>query len=126
MTDVSIAQILAHFRDLVESVDQAVINAARAQEDAEQAHRVHVETAGSTSDSQMRHAIVQARTAAEKAGKTSRLLAEAAGHFTNYINIIAPGTVPDRVSAPEATPTGERITSEAGERATFNSLFNRA
>lgn len=73
----------------------------------------------------MRHAIVQARTAAEKAGKTSRLLAEAAGHFTNYINIIAPGTVPDRVSAPEATPAGERLTSEA-ERSTASSFYKSA
>jgi hypothetical protein len=96
MTTVSIAQIVSHFRELVGIIDQAVIAATRAQEDAHQAQIAYTEATRGSSNREARQAVVQSRTAVEKAGKTARLLAEASNHFTSYINIIAPGTVPDR------------------------------
>lgn len=60
--------------------------------------------------------IVDSRTAAQKAGKTARLLAEAGNAFTEYINTIAPGTVPAGYSVPETMPDGEALLTEAAER----------
>lgn len=46
----------------------------------------------------------------------ARLLAEAASAFVDYLNVIAPGTAPIRYSAPEATPSGERLVEDATSR----------
>ncbi len=106
-------EVIAQFRKLLGVIDETAVNAKRAQEDAERARSAYVEASRGTSDQLMGKAVVNSRTAAEKAGKTARLLSEAADHFATYINIIAPGTVPPRMSAPEATPSGEQVAEEA-------------
>ncbi|GAB3972354.1 hypothetical protein V1634_07580 [Plantactinospora veratri] len=116
MTDVSVASVVAQFRAILGIIDEAAVGAARAQEEAEQSRAAYAEVSQGTADRLMRKAVEDSRTAAEKAGKTARLLSEAAEHFTTYVNIIAPGTVPPRSSAPEAMPEGERVVSDAMAR----------
>ncbi|GAA3725473.1 hypothetical protein GCM10022225_02960 [Plantactinospora mayteni] len=116
MARVSVGDVVAQFRAVLGIVDEAAIGAARAQREAEQTQAAYAEVSQGTADRLMRKAVVDSRTAAEKAGKTARLLSEAAEHFTTYVNIIAPGTVPPRSSAPEAIPEGERVVSDAMAR----------
>lgn len=114
MTD-ALGEVLAHLRQLIGVADEAAVLAQRAQADAQEAQDAYVEAGIGSSRPDIRKANADARTAAEKAGKTARLLAEAASAFTDYINIIVPGTVSARHSAPEAMPTGERLAEEAGD-----------
>ncbi|MEN3608240.1 hypothetical protein AAH979_01705 [Plantactinospora sp. ZYX-F-223] len=109
MADTSIGDVVAGFRTVIGIIDEAAVTAKRAAENARQAQAEYTEASHGTDDRSMRKAVVDTRTAAEKAGKTARLLSEAAEHFTTYVNIIAPGTVPPRSSAPEATPGGDKL-----------------
>ncbi|MEO3926029.1 hypothetical protein ABGB07_19480 [Micromonosporaceae bacterium B7E4] len=116
MANVSVGDVVARFRTVLGIIDEAAVGAARAQKEAEQARAAYTEVSQGTADQLMRKAVADSRTAAEKAGKTARLLSEAAEHFSTYVNIIAPGTVPPRSSAPEAIPEGERVVSDAMAR----------
>lgn len=107
-----VAQLLA----VRERLDRAVVTATRAQADAEQA-LAHLSTVGGgTSDRDLAAAVVDARTAGEKAGRYARLLATATEHLTTYINVIAPGSTPTNSPADTAAPSGERLVSEAERR----------
>ncbi|MGX7670753.1 hypothetical protein [Plantactinospora sp. DSM 117369] len=123
MANTSVGDVVAGFRTVIGILDEAAVTAKRAEEEARQAQAEYTEASRGTDDRSMRKAVVDTRTAAEKAGKTARLLSEAAEHFTAYVNIIAPGTVPPRSSAPEAMPDGERTTTEAMDRRTRATSF---
>jgi hypothetical protein len=112
----SVADVLAQLRELLAVIDQAAVTAARAQTDAQEAQRAYHEAGTGTKNTHINQAITQARTAGEKTGKIARLLGEAASAYADYINTIAPGTLPARHSAPEAMPTGEQLLDEAEER----------
>jgi hypothetical protein len=94
-------------------IDLAAVNASRARDEANRADAAYTEASRGTSHLTMRNAVISARTGTDKSGKTARLLSEAAEHFTIYINKIAPGTVPTRMSAPEGIPSGEEVLDEA-------------
>jgi hypothetical protein len=111
MADPSVGNVVAQFRTVLGIIDETAVNAKRVQEKAEQAKAAYAEASQGTADRSMRKAVVDSRTAAEKAGKIARLLSEAAEHLTAYVNIIAPGTVPPRASAPEATPQGDQLST---------------
>lgn len=123
MPDTSVGDVVVQFRTVLGIIDEIAISAGRAQQEAEQAQAAYTEASRGTADRSMRRAVVDARTAAEKAGKTARLLSEVAEHLTTYLNIIAPGTVPPRLSAPEAMPDGERTTLEAMTRRSRSTSF---
>lgn len=88
--------------------------AKRSQSDAAQAHVAYVRVGRGANHPLVNHAVADASTAAAKAGKTARLLAEAADHIAAYVNIMAPGSVPTKASAPDAMPTGESLIETAG------------
>jgi hypothetical protein len=111
-----LGEVLAEFRELIGVIDQASVLAQRAQADAQEAHGAYREAGTGSKRPDITRAQVDARTAAEKAGKTARLLAEAANAFADYVNIIAPGTAPARYSDPEATPSGESLAAETSSR----------
>ncbi|MGX7670212.1 hypothetical protein [Plantactinospora sp. DSM 117369] len=121
MADSSVGDVVAQFRTVLSQIDQAAVTAKHAQEQAEKAHATYTEVARGTADRSMRKAVVDSRTAGEKAGKTARLLAEAAEHFTAYVNIISPGTVPPRSSAPEAEASGEQVLAAAAGQGSLSS-----
>ncbi|MBF9127473.1 hypothetical protein I0C86_00455 [Plantactinospora sp. S1510] len=104
---------MAQLRRVLGIIDETAVTAKRAQEEAEQVRSAYVEASQGSADHLMRQAVTDSRTAADKAGKTARLLSEAAEHFTTYVNVIAPGSVPPRSAAPEAMPDGERTVTEA-------------
>jgi hypothetical protein len=112
----SMADVLAQLREVLGVIDHAAVAALRAQTDAHEARHAYQEAGTGTKHTHINQAITQARTAGEKAGKVARLLAEAASAYADYINTIAPGTVPARHSAPEAMPSGEILLEEAAER----------
>ncbi|MFY1690379.1 hypothetical protein [Plantactinospora sp. WMMB782] len=126
MADISVGDVVAGFRTALGVIDETAVSAKRAQEQAEQALAAYTEAARGTADRLMKKAVVDSRTAAEKAGKTARLLSEAADHITTYLNVIAPGTVPPRTSAPEADASGEHIlASAAGQGPLSSKLLGR-
>ncbi|MFC6017556.1 hypothetical protein ACFP2T_15240 [Plantactinospora solaniradicis] len=113
--------VVAQIRTVLGLIDEAAVAAERAQRQAQQASAAYTEASRGTADRLMRTAVVDSRTAGEKAGKTARLLAEAAEHFTTYINVIAPGTVPPRSSAPEADASGEQVLAAAAGQGSLSS-----
>jgi hypothetical protein len=122
----SLGDVVRQLRQVIVELDQAAVTAKHAQAGAEQAHGLYSEAARGTDHPQTNRAINESRTAAEKAGKSARLLAEAASAFTEYVNHIAPGSAPPRSSAPEASPAGERLMSPAGgHRQLSNKLLGR-
>jgi hypothetical protein len=114
----SIAEVLAELRELIGTLDEAAGLASRAQVDAREAYGAYREAGTGSRRPDIVRAQVDARTAAEKAGKTARLLAEAASAFAEYVDVIAPGTVPPRHSAPEAMPSGEGLVEDASHART--------
>jgi hypothetical protein len=111
---VSVGDVVAELRAVLDRLDSAAITATRAQADAEQAHRLYSEAAQGTDHPRIRQAVVDSRTAGEKAGKMARLVADAADHLTAYVNAIAPGSMPDRTSV--AGPSGEELVQDATKR----------
>lgn len=111
-----LVEVLGQLRDLLGKIDDAAVRALHAQADAQEAHAAYREAATGTRHPQMTRALVDARTAGEKAGKTARLLAEAGNAFADYISKIAPGTVPERRSVASAMPGGKVLLDESEDR----------
>src|SRR5262245_25307636 len=105
MTSV-LQEVLAELRELLTAIDAAAVEAKHAQSDAIEAAGNYQQAAKGTDHPDMDQAIVNTQAAANKAFTTAELLAKAANAFADYINTIAPGTVPARYSAPDATPDG--------------------
>ncbi len=120
----SLSDVVAQLRVVVANADRAAVAATRAQADAESAHVTFDKAGRGTDHPRMRQAVTEARTAAEKLGRTANLLTKAADAFTDYLNLIAPGSAPARHATPEATrratpdalPSGEHLESEAAAR----------
>jgi hypothetical protein len=112
----ALAEILAEIRDLVDNIDAAAVTALRAQERARRASAAYGQAATGTDHPQMKSALANARMAGEKAGKTARLLAEAANAYTEYANTISPGAFPVRQTSATALPSGEELVVQAGDR----------
>jgi hypothetical protein len=125
MSGPSIGDVVGQFRRLLDVIDEAALHAKHSQSEAEQAHSGYARTSAGTSDRLMRQAVVASRTAAEKAGKTARLLSGAAAHFTTYVNIIAPGAIPTGASSPAAVPSGDQVVRETLNRQDRMSSFMR-
>lgn len=121
----SIGEVVARLLQAIEAIDRAAVNADGVRNESELSHKSFVEAGRGTADPRMRAAITESRTASEKAGKVARLLGEAAGHFSTYINIIAPGASPSRNAASDAMPDGERLVSEAADRQARLARFHR-
>jgi hypothetical protein len=113
----TIGEVVAQMRVVIEQLDSAVITCSRAQRDASQAETRYRDAGGGGGHPRLREAMAESRIAGDKAGKAARLLAEATNHFSTYLNIIAPGSVPDRRPSEAALPSGERINREAETRA---------
>jgi hypothetical protein len=119
----SVGDVVAQLRAVVERLDRTAIAASRAQTDLI-AGCASLTRAGQGSDHpKIRLAVTESDTAGAKAGKISRLLAEAAGHFTRYIDIIAPGAAPSGNIATYSGPSGEELMRDAAKRA---SIFRKA
>lgn len=127
MSDISVGTVVTQFQQALDLMDQAAVSAKQAQEQAQQAKTVYAEASRGTANRAMREAVTNSGTAADKAGKTARLLSEAAEHLTNYINIIAPGSVAARASSSGGMPDGARMVDEAmARRRRASSFLDRA
>ena len=109
-------QVIAQLTAAIEKLDTAAITAVRAQADAQQAHTHYTDAGRGSNHPAIQAAQTESTTAAAKAGKVARLLAETSTHLTAYGNTIAPGTIQAGRSAETATPTGEQLVSEAERR----------
>ncbi|MER5453994.1 hypothetical protein ABT008_04370 [Micromonospora sp. NPDC002389] len=112
----SIAELVAQLLAVQQKLDAAAVTALRARTDAEVALARLVEVQRGTSDQRLRAAVANAEVARDKAGRYARLLSEAARHITAYVNTIAPGAAPTGSAADSASPTGERVVTEAERR----------
>lgn len=119
----SAGEVVALLHRAIEHVDRASITAKRAQADAEQAHFLYMGVAHGTGHPRIRQAIDESRIASDKAGKVARLLAEAATHLANYVNLISPGSMPTNVTSVGGAVEGDEIVADARRRA---SRFSRA
>ena len=107
----SVEDLLKGMRSLLGAIDKAVVLASRTQVDAQQAQGRYQQAATGTAHPVLVRAVAAARTAAEKAGRTARLLAKSADAYTAYVNKIAPGAAGATRSVPGAMPDGEALTT---------------
>ncbi|MEQ4306245.1 hypothetical protein ABNF97_33510 [Plantactinospora sp. B6F1] len=119
----SVGDVVAQLREVIERLDRTAMAAKRAQTDLTTGHSSLTDAGRGSDHPKLRLAVSESETAGAKAGKIARLLAESAGHFATYINIIAPGAAPAREQATDSTPPGEEIVRDAAERA---SIFRKA
>lgn len=119
----SVRDVVTQLREVVDRLDRTAVAASRAQTDLTAGGASLTRAGQGSNHPKIRLAIAENDTAQAKAGKVSRLLAEAAGHFTTYIGIIAPGAAPSRDTATYAGPSGEELVRDAAKRA---SIFRKA
>ncbi|GAB3848531.1 hypothetical protein GCM10029963_31540 [Micromonospora andamanensis] len=112
----SIAELVAQLLAVRGKLDAAAVTALRARADAEVALARLVEVQRGSSDNRLRTAVADAEVARDKAGRYARLLADAARHITTYVNTIAPGAAPTEPAGDDASPSGERVVTEAERR----------
>ncbi|MEV4760095.1 hypothetical protein AB0J86_34035 [Micromonospora sp. NPDC049559] len=121
-----LGEVIRQLLRVIGELDRAAVTAGRARDQAEQALAALTEAAQGTNDPAANQAITEARTAAEKAGKSARLFAEAAGAFAEYANVIVPGSAPTRTSTPRSLPDGQALASSTGPGGPLSSrLFRR-
>ncbi|MEH1016357.1 hypothetical protein V6U90_25035 [Micromonospora sp. CPCC 206060] len=120
-----LGEVIGQLRAAVERLDAASITARRSQEDVEHAYRLYVASAGSSSKPDIRAAISESRTAAEKASKVARLASVAATHLAAYTNTIAPGSMQPSKATDSGTRSGEEIANEAESRGSKAEAFLR-
>jgi len=121
----SVEDLLAGMRSLLVAIDNAAVSATRAQADAQQAQGRYQQAATGTAHPVLVRAVAAARTAAEKAGRTARLLAKSADAYTAYVNKIAPGAVVARHFASDALPDGEALVTSSAGRSLSRRLAQR-
>jgi hypothetical protein len=107
-----VAQLLA-VRDRLAAT---AVTAMRAKADAEQAYEHYAEAATGSDHPQIKEALTDIRTAAEKAARTARLLTQARARFTTYLNRIAPGSASESDVSEAEMPSGEQLLREAEQR----------
>ncbi|MEU8210722.1 hypothetical protein AB0B85_16170 [Micromonospora sp. NPDC049044] len=112
----SIAEVVAQLLAVRGKLDTAAVTALRARTDAEQALAHLAGVQRGSADRGLSAAVADAEVARDKAGRYARLLAEAARHITGYVNTIAPGAAPTEPAGGDASPTGERLLTEAERR----------
>ncbi|MET7947568.1 hypothetical protein [Micromonospora sp. NPDC005324] len=112
----NIAALVAQLLATREKLDDAAITALRARTDAEQAVTHLTAITRGSSDRRVSAAVADAEVARDKAGRYARLLADAARHITAYVNTIAPGAASSGPVGEDASPSGERLVTEAERR----------
>ena len=122
----NLADVVQQFRQVISELDQAAITAEAAQEHAGEATTHYVEVTRGTDHPDVNRAKYESNTAGEKAGKVARLLADAASAFAEYVNTIAPGSVPSRVPSSEATPDGRQFLDTTRRGPLSSRLVGRA
>ncbi|MEV4755331.1 hypothetical protein AB0J86_09490 [Micromonospora sp. NPDC049559] len=111
-----IEEIVAQLRSATETLDAASVTALRAEADARQAQARFDEAGTGSGHRDITAAFTESRTAAEKAAKVGRLIAEATRHIATYANTINPGSMPGGQASELATPSGEQLLTEAVQR----------
>jgi hypothetical protein len=106
-------EVIRQLKAAIEKLDTAAITATRAQADALQAHTHYTDAGRGSNHPAIQAAQTESTTAAAKAGKVGRLLAETSTHLTTYVNTIAPGTIPTGQSTETTLPTGEQLVATA-------------
>ncbi|MFG2045912.1 hypothetical protein ACGFIW_00580 [Micromonospora sp. NPDC048935] len=112
----SIAELVAQLLAVRAKLDTAAVTALRARTDAEQALARLAEVQRGSGDQRLGAAIADAEVARDKAGRYARLLADAARHITGYVKTIAPGAATSGPARDDASPSGERLVTEAERR----------
>ncbi|MEV4820738.1 hypothetical protein [Micromonospora sp. NPDC049274] len=112
----SLAEVVAQLLAVRGKLDAAAVTALRARADAEQAVTHLAAVKRGSSDQRLSAAVADAEVARDKAGRYARLLADAARHITGYVNTIAPGAAASGPVGEDASPSGERLVTEAERR----------
>ena len=118
----SVGAVVAQLRAVVDATDRAAMSAHRARVDADTSSRRFAGAGRGSSNLNMRQAIAESAAAVERLSTVAVMLAEAANAFADYINHIAPGTVPTR-EASTGPPTGTELLSARGRRGKARHLF---
>ncbi|GAB3942695.1 hypothetical protein [Micromonospora vulcania] len=120
-----LAQVVAQLNSAIEQLDALAVRAGRAQQDVADGQRRLRQLSGGSDNPQLRQAVNQSGTAVDKTGRLSRLTGRAAQHLANYVNVIAPGSVPARADGDRGSPTGERLVAESEGRGSRAEAFLR-
>ncbi|MFI6758762.1 hypothetical protein ACIBF5_06405 [Micromonospora sp. NPDC050417] len=114
----SVGDVVGQLRAVIERLDQITISASRAEAEVADAKTSLTQAATGADHHEIQSAISEATTAAEKSAKVARLLATAAKHLSNYVNVIAPGSAPKQSSSSESMPSDEQLIQQGDQAAT--------
>ncbi|MEU8169459.1 hypothetical protein AB0B97_23505 [Micromonospora sp. NPDC049004] len=120
-----LTQVVAQLNSAIEKLDALAVKAGRAQQDTAEAQGNLGRLGSGSENPKLGLAISQSRTALDKAGRLGLLTSNAAHHLANYVNVIAPGSVPARVDGDHGSPSGERVVAEAESRGSRAEAFLR-
>ncbi|MFY1577901.1 hypothetical protein ACN26Z_23655 [Verrucosispora sp. WMMD703] len=110
-----LAQVIAQLKSAMDQLDALAVRASRAATDVAEAHTRYT-TVGTGSDHPaLRAAVTHTRTGVDKAHRLARLSSEASRHLGTYLNVIAPGSVPQQAIA-SGPPSGEDLLSDSDQR----------
>ncbi|MGW0435575.1 hypothetical protein ACWDV4_23925 [Micromonospora sp. NPDC003197] len=112
----NIDEVVAQLTAIRERLAQAAVTAMRAAADAEHAYSLYAQAAAGASHSRLGLAAVEIRTAGEKSARYANLLEKSRASIGQYLNFIAPGSVPNDDVPENAMPDGERLVAEVALR----------
>ncbi|WP_203996665.1 hypothetical protein [Micromonospora lutea] len=100
----------------MEELDALAVRASRAATDVAEAHARYTTVGRGSDHPSLRGAVTQSRTGADKAHRLARLCSDAARQVGAYLNVIAPGSVPQQ-AAGSGPPSGEDLMTDSDRRA---------
>ncbi|GIJ09990.1 hypothetical protein ACFFMR_25280 [Micromonospora andamanensis] len=111
-----LAQVVAQLTSAIDQLDALAVRASRAATDVAEAHARYTAAGQGSDHRSLRSAVTHSRTGADKAHRLARLSSDAARQIGAYLNVIAPGSVPQQAAA-SGTPSGEDLLADSDRRA---------
>lgn len=122
----SVGDIIRRLGTVIGELDRVSMRTTAVQLDAGRAHECFVNAGVGSRHPYLETAKREAQTAAEKAGRVARLLAEAATALTTYAEHIAPGALASHASSPPTgLPSGDEVIKPDVRGPAFRNLTRR-
>ncbi|MFF0234323.1 hypothetical protein [Micromonospora sp. NPDC005254] len=111
-----LAQVVAQLKSTIERLDAVALQADRAAADVAEGSARYADVGRGTDHPKLRAAVSQSRAGADKAHRLARLSSDAARNIADFLNAIAPGSVPQSTAAATGPPSGEDLLADNDRR----------
>ncbi|WFE25171.1 hypothetical protein O7623_17335 [Solwaraspora sp. WMMD791] len=115
-------QVIAQMQRAKGQLAEAAVTAMRAKVDFDEAYKLYFQLSEGSANPNIRRAASEAQTAAAKAGRYANLLDRVQRHYQAYFARVAPAA---NLGSPSGVPSGEKLLSDTGRRASRREQFLR-